>query len=291
MKGSENKLLQLTRLLETGTLARSACSREFFATLAPLLDSDVVIEDRAGAGRRLVVRDPHALRDFIQHRFPNAPVSAGASSRVAGVSRFRDTKAVASDLPEIVTIRAWHGDALKSAGKSIAAAEATHEHGVFSFLLQDAARYTLHGSCALVENPAMFTQFEHLGLTPHLALYGHGRSSNRLLDWLAAQIAPDFQLLHLPDYDPVGLDEFIRLQEKLGPRVRLHLPENLADLFARHGNRELLQKPSTQTLLARLRRHLDKDVCAVLALIENHNAGLEQEALLIRQNLSHPETP
>lgn len=268
-------------LLETGTLARSSCSREFLAALAPLLDSDVVIEDRAGAGRRLVVRDPQALRDFIQHHFPNAPVPAGTSSRVAGVSRFRDTKAVASDLPEIVTIRAWQDDPLHSAGQPIAIAEATRLHGVFAFLLQDAARYTLHGPCALVENPAVFTQFEQLGLPPRLAVYGHGRSSNRLLDWLAAQTALDFQVLHLPDYDPVGLDEFARLRERLGARVQLHLPENLADLFARHANGELLQKPSTQSLLAKLRLSRIAEVRTVLALIEKHNAGLEQEALLI----------
>jgi hypothetical protein len=281
MKGSENKLVQLTRLLETGTLARSACSREFLATLAPLLDSGIVTEDKSGAGRRLVVRNPGAFRDFIQHHFPNAPVPAGTSSRVAGVSRFRDTKAGASNLPEIVTIRAWQDDLLHSADQPIAIAEATRLHGVFAFLLQDAARYTLHGPCALVENPAVFTQFEHLGLPPRLAIYGHGRSSNRLLDWLAAQTAPDFQLLHLPDYDPVGLDEFTRLRERLGTRVQLHLPKNLADLFARHANGELLQKPSTQTLLAKLRLSRITEVRTVLTLIEKHNAGLEQEALLI----------
>jgi hypothetical protein len=268
-------------LLETGTLARSACSREFLASLAPLLDSGIVTEDKSGAGRSLVVRNPGAFRDFIQHHFPNAPVLAGASSRVAGVSRFRDTKAVASDLPEIVTIRAWQNDLLQTNGNPIATAEATRLHGVFSFLLQDTAHYTLHGPCALVENPAVFTQFEHLGLPPRLAIYGHGRSSNRLLDWLASQTAPDFQLLHLPDYDPVGLDEFTRLRERLGARVQLYLPENLADLFAHHANGELLEKPSTQSLLAKLRQSQIAEVRIVLALIEKHNAGLEQEALLI----------
>ncbi len=119
-------------------------------------------------------------------------------------------------------------------------------------------------SALLVGNPAVFTQFEHLGLPPRLAVYGHGRSSNRLLDWLAAQTAPDFQLLHLPDYDPVGLDEFTRLRERLGARVQLHLPENLADLLARHANGELLQKPSTQSLLAKLRLSQIAEVRAVL---------------------------
>lgn len=291
MKGPENKLILLTRLLETGAVARSACSRELLTTLVPLLDSGVVTEAKSGAGRRLLVRNPQALRDFIQHHFPNAPVPAGTSSRVTGVSRFRDTKSVASDLPEIVTLRAWEDGALRADGHSVAAAAATRAHGVFSFLLADPARFTLHGRCALVENPAVFTQFEHLRLPSGLALYGHGRASHRLLDWLASQTAPDFQLLHLPDYDPVGLDELTRLQARLGSRVQLHLPENLADLFARHSNRELLQKPSTQSLLAKLRLSRNPQVCAVLKLIEQHNAGLEQEALLIRQSSPDSHSP
>ena len=148
MKGAENKLILLTRLLETGSVARSACGREFLATLKPLLDSQIIVEDRAGAGRRLVVHDHQALRQFILHHFPNAPVPAGASSRVVGVSHFRNTKSLSSDLPEIVTVRAWQDDLLQTKGNPIATAEATRLHGVFAFLLQDAARHTLHGPCA-----------------------------------------------------------------------------------------------------------------------------------------------
>jgi hypothetical protein len=281
MSGQENKLVQLTRLMENGTLARSACSREFLATLAPLLDSGIVTEEKSGAGRCFVVHNAEAFRNFIQHHFPNVSVPAGASSRLAAVSRFRDTKAIASDLPEIVTLRSWDDGSVRCDGKSIASATSTRTHGVFAFLLRDASRFTLHGPCALVENPAAFTEFEHLRLPSRLAIYGHGRSSNRLLHWVSNQTAPDFQLLHLPDYDPVGLDEFTRLRERLGPRVQLHLPANLADLFQHHANVDLLQKPSTQLLLAKLRQSQIAEVRTVLALIEKHNAGLEQEALLI----------
>jgi hypothetical protein len=63
--------------------------------------------------------------------------------------------------------------------------------------------------------------------------------------------------------------------------VQLHLPANLADLFQHHANVDLLQKPSTQLLLAKLRQSQIAEVRTVLALIEKHNAGLEQEALLI----------
>ena len=72
----------------------------------------------------------------------------------------------------------------------------------------------------------------------------------------------------MPDYDPVGLDEFTRLRERLGARVQLHVPENLAFLFKHHANGELRQSQMAEVRI-------------VLAVIEKHNAGLEQEALLI----------
>lgn len=262
-------------------LARAEQGREFLADLAPVLDSGVVTEERSGAGRQLVVRDAAAFQDFIRHNSPDVTIAESALSRLSGVARFRNTKAVASDIPEIATVRSWHDAALCCIGVPVAAAAATRAHGVFSLLLTDSYRPSLHGPCALVENPAVFTQFEHQQLPSRLALYGRGRASNRLIDWLASQSARDFQLLHLPDDDPAGLDEFTRLQERPSPRVRLHLPDNLAELFARHSNRELLQKPSSQYLLPKLRRNPSEEVRAVLALIEKHNAGLEHEALFI----------
>jgi hypothetical protein len=43
----------------------------------------------------------------------------------------------------------------------------------------------------------------------------------------------------------------------------------------------LLARPSSQKLLAALRRCTDDALRPVVELIERHNAGLEQEALLI----------
>ena len=93
--------------------------------------------------------------------------------------------------------------------------------------------------------------------------------------------SPEFTLLHLPDYDPVGLNEFERLRGRLGERVSLHLPADLNQRFARHANRNLLDKPNSRTILANLRRTSSTDILQVLALIHQHNAGLEQEALFV----------
>jgi len=281
MTAEENILAQLEHLHEHRAMPKSACSGSLLKFVRPLLDAKVLVEERSGGGRRLAVRDATAFWDFCRHKFPNAPVSAGGSTRVSGVARFRDSKAFASNTPEMVAVRAWREDALLLNDQPTGAAAATAQHGVFSFLLTSGPEYSLRGPCALVENPAVFIGFERLGLRVGLVIYGQGRASNRLLEWLCRITAPDFTLLHLPDYDPVGLSEFERLRGRLGKRARLHLPADLDERFALHSNRNLLDKPNSRAILANLRRTTSGDVRQVLALIDYHNAGLEQEALFV----------
>ena len=277
----ENISAQLELLIERGATPKSACGASFLKFVQPLLDAEVIVEERSGAGRRLVVRDKTAVRAFCLHNFPNAPVSAGDSARFAGVARFRDSKAFAGDTPEIVVVRAWSEDSLLRDNQPTYAAALTAQNGVFSFLLNHGTGYSLHGPCALVENPAVLACFEQLGLPVGLVIYGQGRVSNRLLDWLAKMTSPEFTLLHLPDYDPVGLNDFERLRGRLGERLSLHLPVDLGKRFARHANRRLLDKPNSRAMLASLRNTSSVEVLQVLALIHEHNAGLEQEALFV----------
>jgi hypothetical protein len=276
----ENILAGLTHLLQKGGMARSACSAALLETIQPLLDAGVLAEERSGGGRCLAVRDGTALRQFMRRDFPNTAAGPGHTSRATGVARFRDSKTFASDTPEILSVRAWSEEALLKDGEPAGAARATAGHGVFSFLLND--HYSLRGPCALVENPAVFAQFERLRLPASLVICsGRGSVSRRLMDWLGANNAPDFSLLHLPDYDPVGMIEFTRLRARLGARAILYLPDDLGERFARFSNRSLLGKSKNQAMLAALRKTGLPEVRRVVSLMDSHNGCLEQEALLL----------
>jgi hypothetical protein len=82
----------------------------------------------------------------------------------------------------------------------------------------------------------------------------------------------------------VGLSEFARFRARLGKRARLHLPSDLQARFERFSNRNLLDKANSRAVLATLRRSSVPEIRQVLDLIERHNAGLEQEALLLELN-------
>jgi hypothetical protein len=272
---------KLRSLLAAGALPASECGRAFLKFVAPLLAGGVVAWQRRGAGRQLVAVDAKALNDFFRQFFPNADLPPNAGSRVASLSRFRDTKAMANKENEIISLRAWRDGALLKNGKSVDALAATVAHGVFSFLLTPDSPYELCGSCALVESPAVFTAADQLNLDIDLMIYGHGRISNRAVDWFTRRPHSSFRLLHLPDYDPVGLSEFQRLYARLGKLVDLYLPADLEGRFAKFSNRELLKKGNSQAILAQLRSSDLPAIRLVVELIDRNNAGLEQEALLL----------
>jgi hypothetical protein len=275
----EQFLRKLTLLKDQGQLRKSQCGGHFLKFVRPLLSANVIVEQRWGSGRRLTVRDGATLCAFIERNFPNGMSGNGLPQRVMGVQRFRDSKAFRSDNPEIVLIRAWQGNVLRRNGLSVDVVDNTNLHSVFSFRMGPA--YSVHGLCALIEGPVVFGWFERLGLDVPLAIYYQGRISTQLLNWLERQSQAGFSCLHLPDYDPVGLYDFERVRIKLGLRVRLHLPENLDDLFTRYSKRELLEKRKNQVLLAKARQSECSQIREVVALIDKYNAGLEQEALLI----------
>jgi len=279
----ENIQAQLDTLLEQGSLPKSGCSASLMRCLKPLIDSGVVVDERSGAGRRMVVSNNSALANFIHTRFPNAEVPQETPNRIAALARFRDTKALRTDTRDVVVLRSWSDVAMWREHRPVPVATATREHGTFSFVLTPDSPYELRTACALVENPTVLLDFERLGLSASIpvALYAGGRTSRRVLQWLASQTASTFSLLHLPDYDPVGLNEFLRVRAALGTRARLHVPENLAKAFARFGNSDLVRRESSPALIRGLRQGTIPEVRGVLDLIEHHNAGLEQEALLV----------
>lgn len=275
------------QLLDHGSLPYSACGRSLIAGLKPLFDSKVIRREKAAGGQRLVVVSPSGFQRWFQQHFPSAsPKRTITSSRVLAVAQFRDTKALRSNLPEIVCVRSVNDGNLFRDGLPVETTRSTEEHGVFALALKDHTPFTLRGACLLIENPAVFHSFEILGLEVALAIYGRGRCSNRFLKWLESNARNGLKVLHLPDYDPLGLTEFLRLHKRLGESITLYTPNALPSLFRRHSKGALLHKEKNQRMLIELRKSNHPSVRDVVSMIDSSNAGLEQEAMLTEDQIS-----
>lgn len=111
-----------------------------------------------------------------------------------------------------------------------------------------------------------------------VALWASGRLDGRVLQWLAGQ--DGLRALHVGDYDPVGLDEYLRVRAAFGERADLHVPDDFEERVARYGQREVLVR--SLPVYKRVRQQADERVQVVLDTLDRHGKGLEQEALFIK---------
>ena len=282
MRANAQLRQKLWTLINEGQLAWSQCGPSFLHFIAPLLEAGVVRHEKSGAGRKLVVRDGDAARVFFNIKFPGSDASAQSSTRITAVARFRSSKAIRNNAPVIVHLRAGSAGSIVFPGNAIEVDAATRLHGLFAFQLEDTDPFIeLHGTWVLVENPALF--FRHLDVFGNAAsaILLNGLAPNRLVRWLKNQSADDLKLVHAPDYDPTGIAEFVRLKKQLGPALELFVPDTIAELFNRFADPALLLKPRQQTALRQLRDSEDPLIQRLVGLMMRHNAGLEQEVLLI----------
>ncbi|MCK9382943.1 MAG: hypothetical protein M0P95_18010 [Sulfuritalea sp.] len=276
----------LAALRGNGSLPSSRARGKNFDRLRPLLDAGVLIENRVGAGKAITLIDIVTLDKFIAHEYPaglfgNESESADLDRRTLALTRYRDSKAMGRLDFEIVEFRLMGNHPLQigvhtlrgsSMPPSGLGALVLHDHRHADFPLVSFA-----GRVATVENPTVFISYPWTSEGIDLAILTYGRMSRRLVSWLSGESMHDASVTHFGDYDPVGLCEYLRIQEQLGDRANLFIPDNLDDLFRRYSNRELLTRSSG--LLPRLEKSQHPDVLRVLALMRKHSGGLEHEVL------------
>jgi len=161
--------------------------------------------------------------------------------------------------------------------------------GVAAGLIGSDSRMTFEGRVALVENLECFLRMEAIIPDVPLVINSAGRISDRLIACLARSHFEAPPLLHLPDYDPVGLGDYLRLREALAGRVSLFVPSDLEERFAVFGNRKLIaEKPRNRALLEQLVGSAwpCEQSRRVFELIKETGSGLEQECLLLKLRMA-----
>lgn len=276
----------LAELLEAGVLPASRVSTGARKRLRPLLDSGVLGEARSGAGKVISVANSEIFNVYIRNQYPAGLFDTSNSTdtldlRTASLLHYRDTKALGTLDFEVVEFRLCGVPPLMIGAHASSASQAPL--GLGALVLHDRRRDEFplprfSGNIATVENPTMFISFPWAVANIDLAIATYGRMSARLVAWLASLGEHGSRVTHFGDYDPVGLSEFLRLQASLGELADLFIPDNLDDLISQFGNRELLTRSAS--LIPRLSQSNHPKVQRVLAMMQRHSCGLEQEVLL-----------
>ncbi len=272
---------KLLLLVSEGSLAASRLTDRDRTRLQSLFETGVLVMERGGAGKKVVVKNREALDAFVLRNYPSGlqGSSATLSPRSRAVVERRDSKKARETGPLMVLLRGFDNCELRGGGEVLAVADWTELAGVAALCL-NGRQWEFAGVMAIVENLEVFWNFEKLKTGAQLAVYAQGRLSGRILNWLSSPAMAQARIIHCGDYDPVGLDEYLRLKNACPERVGLYLPANLEDLLFRYGKRELLLG-SNGAILARLRKTEDQEVRRIVELMDRHCGGLEQEVLLL----------
>lgn len=287
MSQSQRKLLR--RLQEAGSkgVPASAVPSGCRRLLADLETCGAIGRQMVGRGNVICIQNQDAFGAFVLDRYPLGldPLAEEVADRASGVRLLGDAKAAKRGSREGVFIRSMRSASLCGAdGARLPVAELTAVSGGAAILLGDHCPWSFRGVVALVENAEAFWQHELELPEPDLAICTCGRASERLLAWLSSDQMVDCTYIHWPDYDPVGCLEYLRIRDRCGERVTMHLPGRVRSLLPVYGKRSLITQ-QLQELDAVRRRCPSGPIAELVELFDEHRRGLEQEVLLLGQSL------
>lgn len=281
----------LRRLIQQQRLAGSDLSVQARKQLRPLFAGGVLVVETSGRGEVVEVRKPEQLLVWIRQTFPSfedrwqGPSDFG---RAQSIARRRSSKAGGSGVGAGVLHLRANADGRGTAtvnGINFPVRDLTAQHGVAACLVRADTQFEFTGQTVLVENLECFLNAERILPEASIFLNGAGRLSDQLIACLGqSRITPE-PLLHMPDYDPVGLSDYLRLRSVLGARAALFVPADIVSRFAALGDRRLIaDKPRNRTLLEQLsiKAWPCRESERVFQLIKESGAGLEQESLFLK---------
>jgi len=277
-------LQRLRELQEKTTIPGSKFSKSIQHSLAPLFETGVLSKEAYKGGYIIRLNAPEAIEKFILRNFPSEGSRhfSAETNRAQSILISRDSKKGNTPQTPFVVMRGFNNCTLRRKDSEFDAASLTLCYGVCAMKVDKDNLWSFEGSVALVENLEVFWNIEKI-MDVDLAIYLAGRISNKIIAWFSSDAMQKAKLIHVGDYDPVGLDEFLRIYKTCGDRVKLYIPENIEYLFSTYGNIHLIRDMrKNQELLGKLRRSNNKEVLGILPLIEKYGCVVEQEILLAR---------
>lgn len=271
---------RLEQLLAGESIVASLLTGPMRKRLRTLFDFGQLVEEKAGGGKRVVMRDREALERWVKAHYPSGLHGTDQTlpARAEAVANFRDSKA-GRRLAVVPRFMRGFGDSvLQRRGVTLPLGALTSAHTLAGVLVDLQDPWTFAGTLALVENFELFLHVESVVPSINAALWTAGRLDQQTLDWIAGM--PDCRVMHLGDYDPVGLDEFMRVRAALpSGRASLFVPRDFEQRLKTYGKVDLLMR--SMAVLERVRREAPDELRPVLATMDRHGKALEQEALLI----------
>lgn len=225
----------LKKLLENGSVPESGVSQIVKTDIAHFLSAKLINWEKKGAGGRYIIRDEQAILDLLQasgyHGDKNQLTSkAKAVAHHGDAHKGRDKKLL------LMLSSAGHAE-WTDGRNTLAVSSHVTQFGISSLMVSTGDKWHTKQPIGLVENFDLIVYadqyFEKTNFQGSLIYYS-GWLSNKFMNWLTEiKRAPSYVIF--PDYDIVGIKNYLRAKEKLGDSLSIYIPENMEELLLRFG--------------------------------------------------------
>lgn len=281
----------IKRLLESSnTLKQSDFSLQHRKALEKFSGNTRLIEIvKEGRGTVYRVRNRSALQSYFQqiHPLNESDLPADLPNRSLNVGINRNSKKGKSNHQSLyLLMKAWaEGVIWQDDQNTLTVSSATQQFGAAVLQVSLVQKWSCNRSVLLVENQALFDCFDWLDASfDGCLIYYAGQIPDLLLQWFSLHQRSQHVLL-FPDYDGVGLSNYVRLAQAMHSDTTLEFywMTNWQDKLVRFGDAEIWMNTRTQfeNAFEKLRTlGLLNDQFKELAhLSQFHGKALEQESI------------
>jgi len=244
--------------------------------------SRAVVASMRGAGETYRVIDRVLLEQASRELSPGPLPGGGQFSelprRSVNLARARNTKSGSSALETAhLHLRSVQGPIEWT---TVGGHLILEPNGAASVLVAEAGdNWHTDAPLWLVENQTLFDRLNwHHGPPSTVGLYS-GHLSRALLAWLSCRSrAP--AVIHFPDYDGIGLQNYSRLKAAC-PGAELFVPDDFERLLMAYGNRALFKRTHKQLMNSLSAIDGDAVASRAISLMLANGLALEQEAIFL----------
>jgi hypothetical protein len=269
----------LTKLIEDGYIVYSQTSNNIKNEIQHLVDCDIIIYKRKGNGGRFVLNGEESLKEMLKTRYPDLFLEFSSPPRAEAARRFRNTKLAKLDTPAIINLRSFGNDKWDNGIETLEVGKLTKSFGVAGLCISENDNWTTNTPVGLIENKEPFFNCDCFWGTPLCSqfIYYKGWLNQKFIDWLQKKKrAPE--IIIFPDYDPVGLSNFLKLRNSLGRSVKLAIPQNIEELIQKYGNEKILK--NNVQYISELTNSKNTQVINIVKIMQKYGRALEQELCL-----------
>ena len=241
-------------------------------------DFDVLDYQRRGKTEWLVVKDHDILDIQISNKYPEG-LEFQQDGRVGGILSSRDSKKGGNVGKVSVIFRFITKSSDIHFG--FPAYQLTQRNGIVG-LLVDESNINLTGNVVIVENFDCFLQAEQFVRDADVIIFASGKLDNRVITWIN-DCNGISKIIHMGDYDPVGLSEFCRIEKNCKQQSEFYFPHSIdISVFRKYGKQSLVSDGNNAKTLEKLRAYKTNDIGfnSTLNCLLETGLGLEQEFLL-----------